>query len=220
MTIRAPDQAQTVLAALAALIELVLPRWCVGCAEPGTAWCAHCRPAGGLLRVPVDEVPVLAAARYDGAVRAALLAYKERGRRDLARPLAHVLAPAVAAAAVRAGRPAALVPVPSTRAAARARGGDHVRRLARLVAGEADLPVVDALQIRGDVQDSAGLDAAQRAANLAGAMCAVHPGLVRSVVLLDDITTSGATIREATRALEAAGWQVRAGVVVAATQRH
>ncbi|MEO6885574.1 MAG: phosphoribosyltransferase family protein [Jatrophihabitantaceae bacterium] len=217
MSTQAPTQAWTVLAAL---VDLVLPRWCVGCEDPGTSWCVRCRPAGGPLCTSVDEVPVLAAARYEGAMRAALLAYKERGRRDLARPLASALAPAVAAATVRAGRPAVLVPIPSTRAAARARGGDHVRRLARLVSRTAELTVVTALRVRPDVQDSAGLDAVQRAANLAGAMCAVPPGRVRSVVLLDDITTSGTTIREATRALEAVGWQVQAAAVAAVTQRR
>ena len=114
-----------------------------------------------------------------------------------------------------------LVPVPSTRAAAAARGGDHVLRLARRAGAATGRPAVRALTLCRAVADSAGLDTAQRAVNLAGAMAAARP--VRSgapAIVVDDITTTGATLREAQRALRAAGWTVRGAAVVAATPRR
>ncbi|HEY3736321.1 MAG TPA: hypothetical protein VGL26_02665 [Jatrophihabitans sp.] len=153
---------------------------------------------------------MVAAGVYDAALRRALIAYKERGRRDLARPLGDLLAAAVGEIAVSE---VVLVPVPSSRRAAAGRGGDHMVRLARCC----DLPVVRALRLGHRVLDSAGLDPQQRRSNLAGAFRSVPPQGVRSVVLIDDIVTTGATIDEARHALSAAGWHVIGAATVAAT---
>jgi predicted amidophosphoribosyltransferase len=70
------------------------------------------------------------------------------------------------------------------------------------------------------VRDSAGLDAVQRRANLAGRYRA-RPGAPGArVVLVDDVVTSGATLTEAARALRAAGQQRVLAAVVAATPRQ
>ena len=78
---------------LAALLDLLLPGSCGGCAAPGPGWCAGCAARLGPLRWPVlpGGPPVVAAGRYRGPLRTAVLAYKERGRRDLAGPLAALL---------------------------------------------------------------------------------------------------------------------------------
>ncbi|WP_375476858.1 ComF family protein [uncultured Jatrophihabitans sp.] len=219
------------VAVFGALVDLVLPGRCVGCGAPGAALCALCRPAG-VLRADVLGLPTFAAGQYADGVRAALLRYKERGRRDLAPELARLLARSVAALVDGfesvdrfdgAGAPKgvsriALAPVPSARSVAAARGGDHVQRLAGLAARERGLRVAAALALDRPVLDSAGLPAADRAANLAGAMTArcAPPGW--SAVVVDDIVTTGATLREADRALRAAGWDVLGAAVVAATQ--
>lgn len=194
------------------LLDLVLPRSCAGCARAGVLLCPGCAaPAPARVPAAGPGLPVVAAGRYDGGLREAILAYKERGRRDLARPLAGLLAAAVAELG---GRPL-LVPVPSSAAARRARAGDHVLRLARRVG-----PTAGPLRLVRPVRDSAGLDVAARAANLAFAMRAVSPREPRPVVLVDDIVTTGATLREAARALTAAGWPVTGAAVVAATPRR
>ncbi len=199
-------------ACTADLLDLVLPRECVGCRARGAALCATCaepRPTS----VEVAGLPVSAASAYDGAVRTALLAYKERGRRDLAPPLRRLLAAAIDAL----DRPdAVLVPVPSAAAARRARGGDHVARL--LPRGRR---ARNALRLARAVRDSAGLDIEARAANLAMALRgAAPPWPGAAAVVVDDIVTSGATLTEAVRALRAAGWTVSGAAVVAATQRR
>ncbi|MGH8860354.1 MAG: ComF family protein, partial [Jatrophihabitantaceae bacterium] len=134
---------------LADLLDLVLPRHCVGCRRPGTALCAACA-AVAVVNASLEGLHVVAAAPYEGGLRTALIAYKERGRRDLARPLRALLAAAVTAL----GCPdAVLVPVPSRAAARRERGADHVRRLV----GRRGVP---ALRLGRTVRDSAGLDTA------------------------------------------------------------
>ncbi len=103
-----------------------------------------------------------------------------------------------------------LVPVPSSRAALRSRGRDHVRELTGCAVTElraAGLPATGSrlLRRRGRVRDSAGLSAVQRRANLAGTFRlagAVPRGAL--LVLVDDVVSSGATLTEAAAVLGAA----------------
>ncbi|MGH8869221.1 MAG: ComF family protein, partial [Actinomycetes bacterium] len=106
---------------LTALVDLVLPEECAGCGAAGRVLCPACAvmlagparlrttagPAAG--RLP----PVYVVADYGGPVRAALLAYKDRGRRGLANSLGAALARAVTAGVPEG--PVLLVPVPSAR---------------------------------------------------------------------------------------------------------
>ena len=219
-----------------ALIEMVFPHACVGCGVPGTRWCPACSPTGPLVSVAGLGLPVVAVGAYDGVLRTAVLEYKERGRRDLAVPIGQMLVDALAEVArapdlAASGRPrrrlpVVLVPVPSTRAAARARGGQHVLRLARRAAAGSVAPglrveVVDALRVGRAIADSAALTAAERSRNVAGSLaCVDHPRGDLRVVLVDDIVTTGATLREAHRALSDGGWNVAGAIVVAATARR
>ncbi len=206
---------------LADLVELVLPRACAGCGVAGTLLCRRCaraRPVAVAARPPTR-----AAGRYEGGLRTAILAYKERGRRELAAPLGELLAEPVRELLGLLGVPSCgvvLVPVPSARSAARARGGDHVLRLARMTAGRTNLSVARALRLDRRVRDSAGLAGAARVANLAGAMSAHGPPSEMAALLVDDVVTTGATFTEADRALRAAGWPVLGAAAVAATPRR
>jgi predicted amidophosphoribosyltransferase len=77
--------------------------------------------------------------------------------------------------------------------------------------------VAAALRLARPVLDSAGLTVAERAQNLAGAMAATGPARSRYAVVVDDVCTTGASVAEAARALDAAGWRVLGAAVVAAT---
>ena len=201
------------------LLDLVLPVTCLGCDARGATLCASCRPPPRPREVDVG-VRTVAATEYAGPLRAALLAYKERDRRDLVALHAGYLTAAVAEAA--RGQPdVVLVPVPSSSAARRARGADHLRPLTHRVARTLGIRVWRGLRLTRQVADSTGLGQRDRARNLAGAMLAQPPGLrPASVLIIDDVVTTGATVREAARALGAAGWAVSGAAVVAATPKH
>ena len=216
---------------LADLLDLVLPRDCAGCALPGRALCARYAqglraPASVHRPAPAGLPRLTAVAAYDGVVRSLLLAHKERGRVALAGPLGRALATAVQLHldAPAQGRPARagpplLVPVPSSPAAVRARGHDHARRTAAAAARALGLREAALLAQARPVSDQAGLDAAARAANLAGALRARRRLDGVDVVVVDDVVTTGATLAEAARALARAGARVRGGAVVAVTPR-
>jgi predicted amidophosphoribosyltransferase len=225
-----------------AAVDLLLGSRCVGCDRPGRLLCEAC--ADELDRsarvawptpVPAGLVTPWAAAEYVGTARALVLGHKERAMHALRGPLARLLARSVAAAledADLAGRPAVLVPVPSRPSTVRARGHDPTwtitRGAARVLRHAAyDADALRMLRFRARVADQSGLDAAARAANLDGSLCCPTTSLRRLArrsphavaVVCDDVLTTGATTREAQRALEASGVRVVAVATTAATRK-
>ncbi|MPY45180.1 ComF family protein, partial [Streptomyces phyllanthi] len=227
---------------------------CGGCGRPRTVLCPECRAAlSGAVPCRVRPVPeprglpvVHAAARYEDEVRAVLLAHKERGALALSAPLGAALAGAVRAGLRETGaglrgtgavaRCVLLVPVPSARAAVRARGHDPARRIALAAAGElrrmgTPARVLGVLRQRRTVADQSGLTSRQRLDNLAGALEVAGAGgrLLTGgrVVLVDDLMTTGASLTEAARAVRAVleesavyggvAWEGRAQRIAGAT---
>lgn len=234
------------------LIELLLPERCAGCGAAPVLLCDGCAapllgPARPARTAPDGLPPPWTVAAYEGPLRTILSAYKEHGRTALAVPLGEALATAVRATlttittppTVRApdrvsarvvrvrDPPVVLVRVPSGRGAVRRRGHDPLRgavqvAVRRLRAEGLPVTSVPALRQRGRVADQAGLTAAQRTANLSGAL-EVMPRTDlsgRQIVLVDDVVTTGASLAEAARALRAAGFEVAAAATIAATPRR
>jgi len=226
---------------LVAWHDLVLGGTCSACSQPGPVLCRGCRSA--LLPEPFPAWPTptppglvlpVAAAAYDGTVRDLVLAHKERHRLALARPLGELLATAVAALLVEVAPERVrdgpgqvmLVPVPSHPAVVRARRHDPLLRIARVAAAGLRREGLHAcvarrLRVRSRPGDQAGLDALSRAVNVRDTLAARSPGRPgEQVVLVDDVVTTGATLREAQRALEAAGTRPLGAAIVAATRRR
>ncbi len=163
-------------------------------------------------------------ASYDGPVRQLIVAHKERGLSGLSRPLGAALARAVLAATAHSPPPF-LVPVPSSRASVRRRGEDPTLRITRAAAEELNhrgerVRLLRALRHTRRVADQAGLTATARATNLERALSSRYDLKGATVIVVDDVLTTGATLTEATRALQTAGAEVTATAVIAATPRR
>jgi predicted amidophosphoribosyltransferase len=221
-------------------LDLFLGSRCVGCDRPGRMLCPTCR--SGLsdraavawpTPTPAGLVPPWAAESYEGVVRALVVGHKDRGQWSHRRVLGDLLATSVhaAVAGLDPTVPVLLVPVPSRPGAGRQRGYEATAALVRAAAARVRRTrevVVAPLVVSRGAADQAGLDARGRAANVHLSMHCPATRLGRlarrhrraHVVVCDDVVTTGATAREAQRALVAVGLAPVAIAVVAATRRR
>lgn len=210
------------------LLALMWPSSCASCGAPDRELCATCLAAlreGGKapwLPIPGLGVPGYAAGAYAGELRAALLAYKNRGARAPLRVLGRRLAVPLRAAAYaeyRSGAPDPphVVVLPSRARRVRERGFKHVDELVR-IAGRGSALRLDrrsALRALRGRTGQVGLDALARETNAARVrVVARHARILRgkTVILVDDIVTTGATVRAAIAVLAAQNVRVVAVV--------
>ena len=167
----------------------------------GTSACPRCRRARQPFAAGASLGP------YEGSLRVVLHQLKYAGRRRAAARLAEALLeePAVRALVATSD---VLVPVPLHPRRLRERGFNQSALLAREIArrtGKAACP--DALARRLDTVPQAGLSAAARRRNVRDAFAVRRKASVagRTVVLVDDVLTTGATALACARRLREAG---------------
>ena len=204
------------------MLELLFPERCAVCRLPGAALCEPCRDSFVRLSPPVCERcgspgawPVrrcaecsgrrLAFARaraaivYDSGAKSFVRSWKERGERRLAASAAELVAEVISIPEVDV-----LAHVPGDPERAWERGAVAPEGLASALAGVWLLPAGDLLRRLRSLPRQRGLGLADRRRNVRGSVVAA--GLVpRSVCLVDDVYTSGATADACASALRRAG---------------
>jgi predicted amidophosphoribosyltransferase len=204
------------------LLDLVFPRRCVVCGGPAKALCGPC--GDGLRRLgaprcgrcgaptawPVERcrectgrriafATARAAVAYDDGARLLVAAWKERGLRKLAELAAEVVCDVLP-------RPRAytLTFVPADPNRRLERGHNPAERLAIEIGARWELPVAPLLARSHGVPPQRGLSLAERRSNVRGVFQATGkaPG---TLVLVDDVYTTGATVSAAATALRKAG---------------
>ena len=204
------------------LLDLVFPRRCVVCGGPADAICGLCRAqlqrlaeprcdrCGAPTAWPVERcrecagrriafASARAAVAYDDAARRLVAGWKERGLRTLAVVAADLVVEAVP-------RPSAytLSFVTANQDRWLKRGHNPAGRLASELGSRWQLPVMPLLERAPGVRPQRGLALAERRRNMRGVFTATARSPA-SLILVDDVYTSGATVSAAASALRKAG---------------
>ena len=208
-------------------LDIVFPKWCVGCRQRGDFICPVC--LSSIVRISAPVCPrcgrpqisdilcpgcvswsaaidgIRAPFRFDGVIRQAVYELKYHNIRALALPLARLLN------AYFTSNPLPgeiMVPLPLHRKRLRERGYNQSGLLARELGRLANLPVVDNCLVRQRYTSAQARTAtvADRHSNVDDAFICSGSGVHgKTVILIDDVATSGATLNAGAKALKAAG---------------
>lgn len=187
------------------IIGAVVPHDCLGCGVEGGLLCPDCiakLPGVAPRSAPDTDLRIIQAVTpYKGLAKDLLWKLKSGGAQAaatvMARQMLTLLTP---------DKNLLVVPVPTATSRVRQRGYDQAKLLARELAKQARLPYADCLARMGQ-SHQVGANREQRRQQLGEAFWVRHRRLVwrARILLIDDVTTTGATLETAARALKAAG---------------
>lgn len=217
---------QLLAQALSKLLDALAPPSCAACDAPsGTTFCAGCGALAPALRgeaCEVDGIPLLVAGAYAPPLSTAITRFKYEGRAELASRLAPLLAPSMARLVVPAG--STLVPVPLHARRLASRGYNQAALLAQELAKRSRWRCEPRLLRRArETERQVGKSRTLRLTNAEGAFelrrqAAPGSALLTApahVVLVDDVVTTGSTVRACAQALADGGVQLVAVVALA-----
>ena len=197
---------------------------CAGCNQPGEALCHRCRFSLAAASSQVSETGIMAALPFEGVARQVVHGLKYRNRRSVARQVARLMV-----RRLRLGTVDVVTWAPTSRQRQRQRGYDQAELIARTVSQSLGCQCLPTLQRNATSGDSTGdhQTGRSRRERLAGASFAfggsgvgtrgVDPHRLGSVLVVDDIRTTGATLSAAGDTLLEAGATSVSGLTLAVT---
>jgi len=218
-------------------LDLLFPQWCIGCGREGDYICGSCRQTLAVIPPPIcpgcgrpqsqgilcsscaETQAVIDGIRspflFDGVIRRAVHELKYRNLRALAAPLAELLYEYIMKNPIPGD---VLVPVPLHRKRYRERGYNQTALLARELGRLSGLPVVGNCLVRQcyTLPQARSTSVGERHDNVAEAFACRDGQLQgREVILVDDVSTSGATLNACAGVLKSAGAAAVWGLVIA-----
>jgi len=218
-------------------VDLLFPQWCVGCGEGGRFLCSSCRSSlsrivpplcpkcgksqlAGILcpscvswQAEIDGIR--SPFRFDGVMRQAIYQLKYRNVRALAASMAMLLQDYLV---INPMPGEVLVPVPLHQKRLRERGCNQSGLLAQELSKLINLPLVDncLLRKRQAPPQARTSTVGERRDNVADAFACCDNRLQgKQVLLIDDVSTSGATLDACAGALKAGGAALVWGLTLA-----
>lgn len=223
---------------VAQLAELVFPARCFGCNADGFWLCPSCQSFLALLAA--DECPycrlpsaggltcrscrrsgvltgLVVAAPYDRAWRSVIHYYKFSFIEAAASEIFSFIASRWSSLTTCVPIDTVVTSVPLTRRRHHWRGFNQAEELARLLAARLNLPYRPLLKRSGATEEQSKLTRRQRLNNVQKQAFQVKPveNLPKSVIIVDDVYTTGATMETCARSLTAAGVETIWGCVIA-----
>ena len=193
------------------LLQLIYPPHCTICFATGSAFCPSCTnnwqqdvKAGQVVKIPLYFTNF-----YNPDSAKIILAAKENGNQIARGLLANSITKSIRKAVtdLNLSGEIALVSIPSSPAAIRKRGRNHIQELAIEIIKISrfhgisliNLPI---LKISKKIKDQSNLNKEQRLLNLSGAYLALSSeSSFNNLIVIDDLITTGASIQEGIRAL-------------------
>lgn len=206
--------------------ELLFPPRCPFCGQTiakGLAFCGQCREQVPmpLYVIPLDSAKGLVCCTpfsYEGQVRSAIGRYKFQGKKMYDAAFGAAMAQAFTVCFAGA-RPDLVTFVPLSAKRRRARSYDQAKLLAQKAAGQLGLPCRRTLVKRKENAEQHRLSREQRRRNVLGVYSPYRKAQVagKTVLLCDDIVTTGATLLECAQVLLRQGARAVYCAAVAAT---
>lgn len=199
---------------LSLFADLFLPYRCASCNMHGEVLCAGCKKRAFSEQNSYDGNAAAAGSYANEELRAVIWRLKYRRSKKLAAVIAPTLAKQLEKALRYYSLPATeeilLVPVPASRKRTRTYGGNHMAWITSAIATHTPQcnANVHALARTQEIPAQTKMETrTDRLKNIDGNFVATAPGTIagKTVIVLDDVTTTGATLKEAARALKNAG---------------
>ena len=193
------------------LLQLIYPPNCLICLATGSTFCPSCTnnwqqdvKVGQVVKIPLYFTNF-----YNPDSAKIILAAKENGNQIARGLLANSITKSIRKAVtdLNLSGEIALVSIPSSPAAIRKRGRNHIQELAIEIIKRSsfhgisliNLPI---LKISKKIKDQSNLNKEQRLLNLSGAYLALSSeSSFNNLIIIDDLITTGASIQEGIRAL-------------------
>ena len=209
-------------------LSYVWPAACLGCGRPDRDWCAACRQAFHSSHDTMHLVPRghitrrwCASGVYEGPRRTLIRRLKHDGQLRLARHLGAALRVPLAHLMSGLTEEPLIIPMPSRSARVRERGYRHLECVLGHTGLECTREGRRILRATPGRTGQVGLD--ERARERNAARLEVRAGARvagRTVILIDDIVTTGATLASADARLTEAGARVVGAAVIATAERR
>lgn len=195
------------------ILDLLFPIRCLGCGQEREFICSTCFEEIPLNKEPplISQEPTLAglmvASDYDyPLVKQAIHRYKYDFVKDLAKPLGQLMIKKLTATLYRKGTPFILIPVPLHKKRLRWRGFNQAELLAEVISQEIKIPLISNLLVRArhDLPQVQIKSSQERKENIKHAFKLRH-GLDlenKTIILVDDVSTTGATLEECAKVLK------------------
>lgn len=201
------------------LLDALAPPGCAACDAPcARTFCDACGAApAAAATAELDGVPLLVVGDYAPPLSTAITRFKYSGRAELSRALARLLLPAIDQLGLPRGT--LLVPVPLHARRLATRGYNQAALLAQDLAHGSGLTCDPRLLRRArETERQVGKSRAERLTNASGAFEPRRGSEGANVVLIDDVVTTGSTVRACAQALASGGANLLGVVALARAQ--
>ena len=188
------------------LSQLLFPSRCLGCAALADGLCLVCANEWQLsyYKTSLTDFSVHSSILYTPVASKIIVSSKEGGMQQADELLISTIIFLLNKITVSSGD-FRLVPVPSSKNSVRRRGRSFIVDLSQEISRQTGISTLDCLEARGSVADQSGLTRTARQENMRGAFHLTKQARGKLIVI-DDVVTTGATLKEAARAINSGGF--------------